>query len=473
MPRNLGERSRGANRTHALLRAKGGALQLTRREWLKLSTVGAIGTSVSGWFGALAEALGREPTRRKACILLWMSGGPSQIDTFDPKPGHENGGQFKPIATAVPGIQISETLPKIAGHMRDLVVIRSMQTREADHGRGTFLMHTGRLPSGPVQYPSLGSFLSKELAERQCQLPSFVAIAPSFRALSPAALNSGYLGPKYAPLILGEYSGFNRPQPDQQNYASALKLPDLEPAGLGTDQWEARLRLLREQSEDFVREHPDPVVLQQQEAYLRAVQLMRTQASGAFELEEEKPELRDAYGRNLFGQGCLLARRLIERGVSFVEVTLSQAPGVNSFGLGWDTHTDNFPQVRSLCQVLDAAWSTLLDDLRERGLLESTLVIWMGEFGRTPRINRSAGRDHWANGWTAVLAGGGLKGGQVIGRTSKDGMEIEDRPVPVADLLATVCLALGVDPTKQNLSNIGRPIPLVERNAQPIREVLP
>lgn len=453
--------------TVAIGRAKADRLCLTRREWLQLSAAGALSVSVSGWFGALAEAISREPNRKKACILLWMAGGPSQIDTFDPKPDHPNGGQFKPIATAVPGVQISETLPKLAAQMRDLVLVRSMQTREADHGRGTFLMHTGRLPGGPVRYPSLGSFLSKELENEQADLPSYVAIAP-FRLFSPTALGSGFLGPRYTPLVLGENRGFATPQ---ANYEAVLKIPDLEPtSNTSPAQWEQRLRLLSEQSEDFVREHPDPVVLQQQEAYLRAVRLMRTRASGAFNLEEEKPQLRDAYGRNLFGQGCLLARRLIERGVAFVEVTLSQVPGVNA---GWDTHANNFPQVRSLCQVLDAAWSTLVQDLRDRGMLETTLVIWMGEFGRTPRINNNAGRDHWANGWTAVLAGAGLRGGQVIGRTSKDGMEIEERPVPVADFLATVCLALGVDPTKQNMSNIGRPTPLVERNAQPIREVLP
>ncbi|MDW8223623.1 MAG: DUF1501 domain-containing protein [Gemmatales bacterium] len=448
------------------------AFQLSRRQWLQWSTAGLVSASVSGWFGALAQALSREPNRKKACILLWMAGGPSQIDTFDPKPDHPNGGQFKPIATAVPGIQISETLPKIATHLRDLVLVRSMQTREADHGRGTLLMHTGRLPSGPVQYPSLGSFLSKELAEEPKDLPSYVAIAP-YRVFSPTALSPGYLGPRYAPLLVGETNfAVVAAKPNPDDYENALRLPDLEARDVSPERSESRLRLLSEQGEEFTRDRPDPVVLQQQEAYLRAVRLMRTRASGAFKLEEEKPELRDAYGRNLFGQGCLLARRLIERGVAFVEVTLSQVPGVIA-GLGWDTHVNNFPQVRTLCQVLDAAWSTLLQDLRARGLLENTLVIWMGEFGRTPRINNSAGRDHWANGWTAVLAGAGLRAGQVVGSTSRDGMEIKERPVSVADFLATVCLALGVDPAKQNLSNIGRPIPLVERNAQPIREVLP
>jgi hypothetical protein len=462
------------SRSEVKVRRESGRLAgLTRREWLQVTGLGAAGWSVSGWFGLLAQALSREPNRKKSCILLWMAGGPSQLDTFDPKPNHANGGQFKPIATAVPGIQICETLPRLATHMKELVLVRSMQTREADHGRGMFLMHTGRLPGGPVQYPSLGAFLSKELAEENADLPSYVAIAPN-QLFSPTALSAGFLGPRHAPLVLGGNASLTGARPgDSGDYERALRLPDLDPmVALPAQQREERWRLLAEQTGEFSRERPDPVVGSLQEAYQRAMRLMRSRAAGAFELDEEKPALRDAYGRNLFGQGCLLARRLIERGVAFVEVTLSQAPGVPGV-LGWDTHQNNFPLVRSLCQVLDAAWSTLLDDLRDRGLLDDTLVIWMGEFGRTPRINNNAGRDHWANGWTAVLAGGGLRGGQVVGRTSTDGMTIEERPVSAADFLATICLALGVDPTKQNLSNIGRPIPLVERNAQPIREVLP
>ena len=188
-------------------------------------------------------------------------------------------------------------------------------------------------------------------------------------------------------------------------------------------------------------------------------------------LSGETPSLRDKYGRNLFGQGCLLARRLVERGVPFVEVTLSSAPGITN-GIGWDTHQDNFSNVKRLCDVLDPAWSTLLDDLQDRGLLETTTVVWMGEFGRTPTINPQKGRDHWANSWSTVLAGGGIKGGQAIGKTSADGMKVTDRPVSVPDLLATVCTALGLDPSKQNLSNVGRPIRLVEPDAKPIQEVL-
>ena len=198
---------------------------------------------------------------------------------------------------------------------------------------------------------------------------------------------------------------------------------------------------------------------------------MRSEAVKAFNLDGEAKELREKYGRNLFGQGCLLARRLIERGVPFVEVTLNNAPGVNN-GLGWDTHQHNFEAVKALSGILDAGWSTLMDDLKARGLLDSTLIVWMGEFGRTPKITGQNGRDHWANCWSTVLAGGGIKGGQVIGKTSKDGSSVEDRPVSVKDFLATVGVGLGIDITKQNLSNVGRPIRIVEPGAKPIEGVL-
>jgi hypothetical protein len=198
---------------------------------------------------------------------------------------------------------------------------------------------------------------------------------------------------------------------------------------------------------------------------------MRSAAAKAFDLTGEKDALRDRYGRSLFGQGCLLARRLVERGVPFVEVTLSSVPGQRN-AIGWDTHTNNFDTLAPLCGLLDRAWSALLDDLADRGLLATTTVVWAGEFGRTPKINPQTGRDHWAVSWSTVLAGGGIKGGQAVGATSEDGAEVKDRPVPVPDFLATVCTALGLDPAKQNMSNVGRPIRLVEPGAVPVKEVL-
>jgi len=233
---------------------------------------------------------------------------------------------------------------------------------------------------------------------------------------------------------------------------------------------DARLGLLGSLRQDFLSSHPGTGPLSHQDAYLRAVRLMRSKAAKAFELEEEDAAVRDAYGRTAFGQGCLLARRLIERGVPFVEVTLSSAEG--AMAAGWDTHAQNFDTVKRLSGVLDPAWSALLDDLRSRGLLDSTLIVWMGEFGRTPKINPQAGRDHFPAAWSTVLAGGGIKGGRVIGSTGTDGMQAKDRPVSVPDLLATVCKALGVDPMVQNDSGNGRPIRIVDPKAKAIQELL-
>jgi uncharacterized protein (DUF1501 family) len=227
------------------------------------------------------------------------------------------------------------------------------------------------------------------------------------------------------------------------------------------------LRLAQEMQRRFVVEHPGAVPQGHATACERAARLMRTAAEKAFDLDNEPAKLRDAYGRNLFGQGCLLARRLVERGVPFVEVSLGGPTGI-----GWDTHVNNFEMVRDLSATLDAGWATLMDDLKERGLLDSTLIVWMGEFGRTPQINGDKGRDHFPNAWSTALAGGGIQGGQVVGRTSASGAAVEERPVSVPDFLATVCLALGIDPTRQNESNVGRPIRVTDLAARPIKEVL-
>jgi len=434
---------------------------LSRREWLTLSAAGVVGYSVSGWLENLAAAAAKSPDRKRACILLWMAGGPSQMDTFDLKPGHANGGPYKEIATSVPGMKISEHLPKLAAHAKDMVLVRSMNTKEADHGRATYFLRTGRVPGGPIQYPPLGSFVSKELEHPDAELPGFVSIAP-FRFLNTAAYSPGFLGPRYAPLIVGENANGFRPQQAEGDVAQALRVQDIDlPSDVNAKRSEARLQMLEEMEQEFLAQHSSIAAESHRTAYRRAVTMMRSSAVKAFNLDEEPPKLRDAYGRNLFGQGCLLARRLVERGVPFIEITLD----------GWDTHQQNFEQVKRLSSTLDPAWATLMTDLKDRGLLDSTLIVWMGEFGRTPRIN-GTGRDHWAAGWSTVLSGGGIKGGQVIGKTSADGTAIEDRKVEVADLLGTICLALGLDPRKQNQSNVGRPIRLVEPTAKPITEVV-
>jgi hypothetical protein len=432
---------------------------------MKLSSAGVVGYSMSRWFEALANDAVQNPQRKRSVILLWMNGGPSQMDTFDLKPGHANGGPYREIDTNIPGIKIGEHLPKLAQHMDKMAIIRSMSTRENEHERATFYLRTGYQPLGPVQFPPLGSLVANELGDDSAALPSFISIAP-FTRLSPASFGSGFLAPRYAPLIVGSGNVF-RPS---ANYEQALKVQDLaRPADVNDSQADARLELLKGMQKDFGDRHPGVIALSNQTAYERAIRLMRSSAARAFELSEENEALRDAYSRNQFGQGCLLARRLVERGVNFVEVTLSSVPGALD---AWDTHQRNFDTVRRLCDVLDPAWSTLLADLKDHGLLDTTLVVWMGEFGRTPRINQDSGRDHFASAWSTVLAGGGIKGGQVYGKTTRDGNQVDECLVSVPNFMCTIVKALGIDPTKQNMSNVGRPIRIADAGSRPIQEVL-
>jgi hypothetical protein len=329
-------------------------------------------------------------------------------------------------------------------------------------------MRTGYRPQGPVDYPSIGSLVAKELGNETSELPSFVSIAP-YRFFNPAAYASGFLGPQYAPLIVADM-GIPNPMGGQNDYEQGLKVQDLETArDVTRAQADARIEILRGLEQNFVKQHPGAAPLSHQTAYERAVRLMRSAAARAFNLEEEPEVLRDAYGRNQFGQGCLLARRLVERGVPFVEVSLG---GVDGQAFGWDTHQQNFDIVKRLSQVLDPAWSTLMMDLQARGLLDSTLIVWAGEFGRTPKINPNRGRDHFPDAWSTVLAGGGIKGGQVVGKTSPDGMKVIDRPVSAPDFLATICMALGIDYLKQNRSNVERPIRIVDKSANPIQDIV-
>ena len=430
--------------------------RLTRRDWLRLAAAGAVGCSSSGWIESLAADTSTDPRRRRACILLWMNGGPSQTDTFDLKPGHAHGGTFKAIETAVPGIVISEHLPKLARQMKDIAIIRAMSTKEGDHGRATFNLRTGYTQQGPIHYPTLGALVAKELE------PSATA---SCRASSASPLIAASTRPRSAPgssdLDMPPWSSVSAPRSTPRAWAMRgrsgcrWRRPASARGHRGKLRWtDGRLGILDAMTGSFVASHPGIAPPSHQDAYqLRwSRQWMRSAAGRAFELDEEPAAVRDSYGRTAFGQGCLLARRLVERGVPFVEVTLSSISG--SSGFAWDTHTQNFESVKNLCGVLDPAWSALMDDLRGHGLLDSTLIVWMGgAFGRTPKINPNAGRDHFPAAWTTVLAGGGIKGGQVIGDTGPSGMSVKDRPVSVPDFLATVCRSVGIDPMTQNLSD--------------------
>lgn len=432
---------------------------IDRRGFLRLGAACST-LSVSSWLAPLAQATAQDPQRRRSCILLWMNGGPSTIDLFDLKVGQENGGPFQDIATTAPGLRISEHLPQLAQHGQHLAVLRGMSTREGDHNRGTYLMRTGNLPQGPIRYPSIGAMISKELGDPRAELPNFVSIAPRrFFDLDPSG--AGFLGPNYAPLVVGENGEFFEPTGD--NIGDRLRVQNLSRPGSVTAEHEsARLELLQYTQEEFASAHPGSITTSHVSAYDRATRLMQSQAVSAFDLSQEPVKVRERYGNSLFGQGCLLARRLVERSVPFIEVTLS----------GWDTHQNNFDQVKTLSGHLDRGWSSLMTDLKDRGLLDSTLIVWMGEFGRTPRINVGKGRDHYPNAWATVLAGGGIRGGQAIGATSPDGTSVVDRKVTTADLLATVCTSLGVDHSKQNMSNLGRPIRMVDQSAEPVSEVL-
>jgi hypothetical protein len=396
-----------------------------------------------------------------------MTGGPSQTDTFDMKPGHANGGEFREIETCAPGLRFSEHLPELAKQADKLAVIRSLSTKEGDHGRGTYLMRTGHQPMGPIQYPTVGASLSKELGAGEEGVPSFVSISP-YRIFNQAAFGPGFLGPQHAPLTVGATDLFQGVQQQPNTGYADLRVDDLAPAaGVNREQFDHRVELWRWLQEEFLATHRTASPQAHHTVYERALKLMNSQAARAFDLSDEPANVRDAYGRGRFGQGCLMARRLIEQGVAFVEVTLGQVAGG---ALGWDTHQGNFPAVKALSAELDAGWAMLMKELAERGLLETTTVLWMGEFGRTPNINQAAGRDHFPAAWSCVLAGGGIKGGQAYGKTSADGMRVEEGKVDVGDVLATLCKALGVPPEKQNISEMGRPIRIAE--GKPIEEVL-
>lgn len=427
---------------------------------MRLSMASAAGVSMSGWLPRLARAA-KESEAQKACILLWMSGGPSQLDTFDPKPKHDNGGPVEAIKTAVPGIEISEYLPGVAKQMKDLAIVRDMNTAEGDHGRGTQLMLTGYKPNPATAYPSLGSLLSKELGEPANELPNYVSL--SSQQVNARVRGPGFLGPQYAPLVV---SG-NSADPTARANLSIENLAP--PVGVTKAMMRRRFEALELLQSEFSKKFESDAAAAHRANSERAARMIESQAKNAFRLDEESSEVREAYGRNRFGQGCLLARRLVERGVPFVEVELSGVSG--NAALGWDTHSQNFSSVSNLCAILDPAWSTLMNDLRDRGMLDSTLVVWMGEFGRTPEINDNTGRDHWASGWSAVLGGAGVAGGQVVGDTGEDGMRLRNNPTEgtkVSDLYATIAAAVGVDPELENIMDGDRPIAFVDEGGEPI-----
>jgi hypothetical protein len=415
---------------------------LSRRDFLRLSAAGVGGAALSGWMGVLAARAAEARVKHKACILLWMDGGPSHKDTFDLKPGTKDGGEFKPIPTAVPGIEISEHLPQFAKLTGDAAIIRGMSTTEGAHGRARYFMHTGyREGQGGLAYPSIGAITSAELGKDDFPLPNFVAI-------NGRSFGSGFLGPRCEPLFVQD---------------PARGVENLKPL-VGQGEFDDRIGLLEEMEHAFYRDYKAGVGTAHETTYLRAVEMMKSKEAKAFDLSDEPANVKEAYGDGKFGQGCLMARRLVETGVPFVEVTLG----------GWDTHQDNFNRVKKLSGELDPAMSALIRDLKDRGMLDDTLLVWMGEFGRTPKINQrgaAPGRDHYPRAWSTVLVGGGLKGGQAVGKTDAEGAEVVEGKMSALDFLATICKALGIDYTKVNNTPIGRPIRIVDKGATPIKEL--
>jgi hypothetical protein len=417
--------------------------QMTRRHWMGHLASTALGVPAMQYFASLeANAQSVRKTNRST-IVLWMSGGPATIDIWDLKPDSEkNGGPFKPIQTSAPGVLISEHMPKVAKQMHHLNVVRSLDSKEGNHERGTYVMHTGYTPNPTIVHPAWGSITAMELGERleNFDLPHCISI-------NSPGMGAGFLGMSYSPFVIQ----------DPNAPIANLRLPkDVEPWRM-----DRRLALLGRVEDQFVQTRRAQAAVDHKAVYAKTLRMMNSRYTDAFSLDKEPANVRDAYGRGSFGSGCLMARRLVEKGVTYVEVALG----------GWDTHTNNFDTLSGrLLPELDKGMGALVEDLARRGLLETTTIVWMGEFGRTPKINQNAGRDHWPRSWSVVVGGGGMKNGQAIGATDKDGVDVVDHPLGVMDLVATMTKSMGINIETQYTTPRGRPIKIVD-GGQPIKEL--
>ncbi|MGE3819608.1 MAG: DUF1501 domain-containing protein [Isosphaeraceae bacterium] len=430
----------------------------SRRALLRAGLYGTLGMGLVDLLRLRASADGGDssgPVARN-CVLIWLAGGPSHLDTFDPKPDAppDVRGEFKTIETSVPGLRISEVLPRLASVMDRATLIRSVTSPEADHDRAAHHLLTGYRPTPAQVYPSYGSVVSKTREERRGALPPYVAVPDA-----PIFSSSGYLTPAYDPFAV-----LNDPN------AANFRVRDLTPPDRLTLDRLRRRRAMVRTLDEVARDVPEtPLTTSRDQFADQAYELITSSAAQkAFQIGDEPDAVRERYGRTPIGQACLLARRLIEGGVSFVTLN-DRGPAQ----LGWDTHQQNFARIKdTLAPPIDQGVSTLIADLDERGLLENTLVVMMGEFGRTPRINPNAGRDHHGRANCALLAGAGLPRGLVLGRTDARGDSPIERPVTPADLAATIYRSLGIDPDQKFLSPDGRPIRLVEGGKAPI-ELIP
>ncbi|WP_435009473.1 DUF1501 domain-containing protein [Tundrisphaera lichenicola] len=404
---------------------------LDRRGFLKLGGLAGL-----GWLTPVGELLarqsekGREPAR--SIILLWLAGGPSQLETFDPHPDRKIAGGTRAIETASREIRLADGFGNLADLMGHVSLVRSLVSKEGDHERGTYLMKTGYRPDPTVEHPSIGAICCHELPEGGTEIPRHVSILPG---QWPA--RGGFLGGEYDAFQLGDPSG---PLPDV-----TAQVPAARDA--------RRIADLDVIEKAFAKGRRDRVAATlHRETLGRARVMMTSEQLRAFDLKDEPASVRAEYGDTPFGRACLAARRLTEVGVRCVEVTLD----------GWDSHVNNHMVHRNLVASLDPAFAALIRDLERRGQLDRTVVLCGGEFGRTPRINPLGGRDHWPNGYSLAIAGGGLKGGLAIGETDPEGLKDPSRPAGIADVHATVLTTLGLNPGKENVSPVGRPLKLSE-----------
>jgi Protein of unknown function (DUF1501) len=408
------------------------ANKMLRRSFLSLgaAAAGARLLRLGSPAAFAAEAAPKAPAT--ACILLWMNGGPSHLDTFDPKPGRPVMGPGRAIATSAPGISIGQHLPRLAAMAQRFAIVRGLSSKEGSHERARYLGHTGYSPNPTAAYPAFGAHVSKSLGAAGSDLPMYVSLG------GPGG-EPGFFGAAHAPFIV----------------STPGQAPDDTDPGVAAARFDRRTSALADMDSAFAKRTSAPEVTERRAVYDRAFRLMRSPKLRAFDLSDEPQSAREAYGDTAFGRGCLTARRLVEAGVRFIEVTLD----------GWDTHQDNFGRVKSLCGALDPAMSGLLADLSARSLLERTLVVCMGEFGRTPRISADDGRDHHPGAFSAVIAGGGTRGGITVGQTDEDGDRVVADAVSVSDLFATLASRLGMDPTAMAEAPNGRPVSLTDGGA--------
>lgn len=417
---------------------------VSRRSLLRMSLTAGMGyllnPTMRSLFATTPAAAPAGTRKAEHLILLWMNGGPSHIDTFDPKPGRSTGGSFSAINTAIPGVKFTQHLPRLAESAKDLVVVRSMTSREGSHGRAMFLLHTGYIPNPSVKYPSLGAIVSHERGKKEFDLPNFVS-------LGGPSEGAGFFGPQHAPFVV-------RAKPGQpiENLKYFKKVD--------AARFEERLKLVEFLDSGFAARGAAAEAAAHEDVLKKATRMIQSPLVKAFELDAEPEAARKAYGSSDFGQRCLMARRLVEAGVPAVEVELG----------GWDTHDNNFGRSAKLLGALDPAFAQLIADLKERGLFDRTLIVCMGEFGRSPHINAKEGRDHHARAFSAVLAGGALKTGRVVGATDEDGKDVAGQAVQVQDLFATLLTGMGIDPTKIYTAN-DRPIALANKG-KVIKEII-